>query len=429
MATLEQKGKGHRIKFSIDGERESLFLGAKYSKTTANELKKTIETLIACRDNHQQPDKRVMAYLETAVPEIKAKLEKVGLIKQEKVRTLGDFIAGYVKERTDWKARTFAAFSTSRKRIQDFFGKNTPIEKISVDDAVEFRLELQRRYSEATVSKIIKHCRQVFNLARRRKLIADSPFETVRGGNERNPARYHFVTMDEYRQLLEGCTNAKQRLIIALARIGGLRCPSELCGLRWSEIDWQKKWFWVHAPKTEHHKGKDKRLVLLFPELEERFREFFDTLPEGCGDLIFPEESDIPPVVSLKKSLGSWISKVAKRSGMELWEKPFQNCRSSRDTELRRRHPQHLVNGWIGQTEAVEGTGNVQPQDWVNNMMGHSQKVAEDHYIQPLASDFVDAYNAEKGDTVSEPSPESSLFCNSSDRSRGDTIGDSKGRN
>ena len=75
-----------------------------------------------------------------------------------------------------------------------------------------------------------------------------------------------------------------------------------------------------------------------------------------------------------KKSLSSWIHKVAKRAGVKLWKKPFQNCRSSRDTELRKKHPAHLVNEWIG----------------------HTQEVTEDHYIQELPDDFIDAYNAEK---------------------------------
>jgi integrase len=33
------------------------------------------------------------------------------------------------------------------------------------------------------------------------------------------------------------CNSAGQRLILILARYGGLRCPSELTGLKWSEID------------------------------------------------------------------------------------------------------------------------------------------------------------------------------------------------
>jgi hypothetical protein len=72
--------------------------------------------------------------------------------------------------------------------------------------------------------------------------------------------------------------------------------------------------------------------------------------------------------------LSSWIQKVATRAGVKLWEKPFQNCRSSRDTELRKIFPEYLVNRWIG----------------------HLQQVAEAHYTQVLSSDFTDAYALEK---------------------------------
>ena len=98
--------------------------------------------------------------------------------------------------------------------------------------------------------------------------------------------------------------------------------------------------------------------------------------------MIFSVESLVPPTISAKKSLSSWIQKVADRAGIKLWQKPFQNCRSSRDTELRKKHPAHLVNRWLG----------------------HTQKVAEDHYIQDWPDDFIDAYNAEKnvGKTVGE---------------------------
>jgi integrase len=242
------------------------------------------------------------------------KLVNAGLLRQRVRWTLGAFVAGYIAERSDWKDRTVSIFRQSTKLMLNFFGTDMPIEKVSADDAVAFRIELQKKYSMATIAAIIKHCRQIFILAQRRKLIADNPFETVKTGSQRNPARFYFVSIDEYRRLLEGCTNAKQRLIIALARIGGLRCPIDLCGLRWSEIHWQEKWFWVHSAKTEHHAGLGKRQVPLFPELERCFQELYDVSPEGCDDLIFPAESAIPPVISPKKSLSSWIKKVATRS-------------------------------------------------------------------------------------------------------------------
>ena len=382
MASLfELKTGAYRITITRGEKQKSIHLG-KVNKKNAGLVLSMVNRIIAANATGDSLD-AVTAHWTTNIDDtLYGKLVKAGVLSERQRRTLGKFIADYITERTDWKEGTVATFRRSKNLMLEFFGADTPIEKISVDNAVAFRLDLQNRkykkdkgqkYSEATITKIIRHCRQVFSLARRRKLIADSPFETVKSGSQRNPKRFYFVTMEDYRRLLEGCTNAKQRLILALARFGGLRCPIDLCGLRWSEINWTEKWFWVHSPKTEHHVGKGKRQVPLFPELERRFLELAETLPEGADDLVFPEESDMPPIISPKKSLGSWIHKVASRAGVELWEKPFQNCRSSRDTELRKKFPEYLVNRWIG----------------------HTQQVAEAHYTQILPSDFTDAYNAE----------------------------------
>ena len=82
-------------------------------------------------------------------------------------------------------------------------------------------------------------------------------------------------------------------------------------------------------------------------------------LPDGTEDRIFPD-------ITEKKSLGSFIAKTATRAGIVLWEKPFQNMRSSRATELIAIYPAHVVNA----------------------IMGHTEAVAMAHYRQVLDSDF-----------------------------------------
>jgi hypothetical protein len=59
------------------------------------------------------------------------------------------------------------------------------------------------------------------------------------------------------------------------------------------------------------------------------------------------------PEITEKKSLWSFIAKVATRAGIVLWEKPFNNMRSTRATELVEIFPSHIVNEWMGHTEAV----------------------------------------------------------------------------
>ena len=36
--------------------------------------------------------------------------------------------------------------------------------------------------------------------------------------------------------------------------------------LRWADVDWERGRLLIRSPKTEHHEGKDSRLVPIFPE-------------------------------------------------------------------------------------------------------------------------------------------------------------------
>ena len=74
-------------------------------------------------------------------------------------------------------------------------------------------------------------------------------------------------------------------------------------------------------------------------------KESLEAAPEGV-DRVYPEFTE-------KKSLGSFIEKTATRAGIVLWVKPFQNMRSTRATELIEVYPAHIVNYWLGHTEAV----------------------------------------------------------------------------
>ena len=52
-------------------------------------------------------------------------------------------------------------------------------------------------------------------------------------------------------------------LVVALARYGGLRCPSEIALLKWSDIHWDAERMTVTSPKTKRY-GKATRVVPIF---------------------------------------------------------------------------------------------------------------------------------------------------------------------
>ena len=53
------------------------------------------------------------------------------------------------------------------------------------------------------------------------------------------------------------------------------------------------------------------------------------------------------------KNLGTTLRKIIRRAGVEPWPKPFQNCRSRRQTELEQQYPTYVVCAWLGNTPTV----------------------------------------------------------------------------
>jgi len=343
-SVARNNGKAWKISLS-DGEKRVVISLGKMPKKTAELCLSMIEQIAAANAAGQSYSVEVATWTQSIGDDLHAKLVNAGLLRQRQRRTLGTFIADYIEERTDWKPSTRSAFRTAMKKMLAFFGKDIPLASVTAEQCHKFKAEMLRKHSQGSVAKHIERGRSLFRAAEKRKLITENPFADVVAGRRTNPDTKYFVTEEETQALLGACNSPKQRLIIALARYGGLRCPSELTGLKWSEVNWERNRFIVHSPKTEGQ-GKAKRIEPIFKELYPFFREAFETAPEGI-DRVYPE-------ITAKKSLGSFITKVATRAGIVLWEKPFNNMRSTRATELiNEGYPAHIVNEWMGHTEAV----------------------------------------------------------------------------
>ena len=81
-----------------------------------------------------------------------------------------------------------------------------------------------------------------------------------------NKKRMYFVSEATAQNVLDACPNNEWKLIFALARYGGFRCPSEVLALTWGDILWDQDRFIVRCVKTEHRAGHEMRIVPIFPE-------------------------------------------------------------------------------------------------------------------------------------------------------------------
>lgn len=234
------------------------------------------------------------------------------------------------------------------------FLRQTEVEPVDGWDAVAQRLRsrqlkpagnAKRGLAAATAARRCGQAKQFFRDAVRRKVIAENPFDDVRGGPKSNPENARFIDLDTITKVIDACPNAEWRLLVALSRFGGLRVPSEPCLLRWRDIDWSANRMTVTSPKTEHHEGKGTRVVPLFAELRPYLEDVFDHAAVGTEFVVSGLRSDT--------NLRTRFEKIIKRAGLTPWPRLWHNLRASRQTELEERFPSHVICAWLGNSEAV----------------------------------------------------------------------------
>ena len=154
--------------------------------------------------------------------------------------------------------------------------------------------------------------------------------------------------------MLEACPDHHWRLIVALSRYGGLRCPSEVLSLRWQDVNWESERIIVQSPKTKRH-GKGTRTIPLFPELRPYLERSFELAPEGAVYVVAERfrKAAVQSRGWVSTNLRTTFEKIIIRAGLEPWPRLFQNLRASRETELVERFPVQTVVEWLGNTPTV----------------------------------------------------------------------------
>ncbi len=172
------------------------------------------------------------------------------------------------------KPNTVTTYEQTRRVLVEHFGAATPLADVGPAEAEKWR-QWQKGLglADSTVARRVKSARQMFRVAVRWKLLSENPFADVRAGSMANKARQHFIDRDVAQRVIDACPDAEWRLLFALSRYGGLRCPSEHLALTWVDVDWERGRVRVPSCKTKHLAGGDHRFIPLFPELVPYLRD------------------------------------------------------------------------------------------------------------------------------------------------------------
>jgi len=388
MASLSCSKNGLKtIQFTAkDSKRRSIRLG-KLSKKAAESVKMMVEHLVTASITGHALDNKVALWLAELDDVMLDKLARVGLAQPRESALLKSFIDGYIAKRKDVKASTATVYTHTRRNLIEYFGPEKPIREISEGDADEWRLFLiAEGLADNTVRRRCGIAKQFFKAAMRKTLIDKNPFADLKAAVRSNTERFYFVKRDEADKVMESCPDAEWRLIFALSRYGGLRCPSEHLALKWGDIDWSGNRFTVHSSKTEHLEGRGSRVVPLFPELLPHLQEVYDAAEEGT-------EYVITRYRSAGTNLRTQLMRIIERAGLKPWPKLFQNLRSTRETELAEQYPMHVICSWIGNTQAVAIEHYLQVTD------EHFEQAAEavQNPVQQAAASQCEQVNAVNG--------------------------------
>jgi len=354
MASIVTYGNGlRRIDFALtpNGPRRSVRLGHVSAKT-AGAWKARIEQIIGDQLQGRPHDSELSEWLGKLDEKWLARLRRVGLADGVGLAetTLGAFLERVFGALT-CKPQTRVAYGQTRRCLAAYFGAARLLRTITAEHADAWRAWLveHEKLARATVARRTIAARTFWRAAVRWKLAADNPFVGIKAGHQANEARKAFVPREVVDRLIADAPDTEWRLIIALSRYGGLRCPSEHFALRWGDINWERGTILVTCPKLAHIEHCAQRVIPLFPELRTHLLALFAEAEPGTEHVIIKHRL---PCGNLRRR----FEQIIARAGLTPWPRLFHNLRASRETELMREYDLATVCRWIGNSPAVAAT-------------------------------------------------------------------------
>ena len=348
MASVVKRPNGRRwVQIRWSGKRHTIRLG-KATEGQAREAAQHLDSLASALTMGAAVPRRTAAWVAGLSPTVRARVAATGMIPPAAAGTLGELVAAYT-DSLSVSASTLVKVGNATRGLLAYFDADRPLNSITAGDAKQFAAWLAKSghtnegvLASSTVSRRCGRIREMFGFAVAKQWLAANPFAGIRRTKEADRSRDHFVDRETINRILEASSCLEFRAVVALARFGGLRTPSEILSLTWDAVDFDGDWLLVDDVKR-----KDVRRVPLFAEMQPHLDALWQDAPEGEGRLL-PELHGITGA-----ALRNRLAKICKRLGIKLWPKPWQNMRATRETELLDEFAPHIVHQWIGHTGQV----------------------------------------------------------------------------
>jgi len=351
MASLvSYKGGLRRIEFAFspNEKRRAIYLG-RVSAKAARAFKSRVEEIIGDRLATRPHDPELSKWLASRDEKTLAKLRRAGLADGVGLAdvTLGAFMDKLFKTMAV-KPSTRGAYEPIRKNLEMYFTPDRLVRTIGPAGADAWRAWLvkDQKLSTATVSRRVIAARTFWRRAVRWRLASENPFEGLRSGLQVNDDRRQFIPAEDIEKVIAEAPDAEWRALVALARYGALRVPSEVFALRWIDVDWAEGTILIRSSKTAHVEGGATRTIPMFPQLRRWLMDAFEDAEDGATHVVTRRRW-------AAENLRTTFAKLVQRAGLEIWPRPFGNLRASRESELLREFDLATVARWVGHSREV----------------------------------------------------------------------------
>lgn len=306
--------------------------------------------------------------LETTLQE---QLRESGVLRVSKVVDwkLSNWIDRVIEKHTG-KGSTPKGLKTAKKHWIALLGDRS-LTATTTGDCREGAEYLAATYSSSHANRLCERGKMFFQLAVDHKLIPKNPFDGIKFVSRKiDKQRQCYVTHQNFTKIVENARHQEARVLFLLARYGGLRVPSEPLSLVWNHCDWNAERISIpNETKTGF------RILPMFPEIKSALFTLWDMAPDKSTEVF----------TIARKSAGTtwaeWLTEAITKANQTRWPKLWMNLRASCRTDLEDRFPSHVCDAWLG----------------------HSTKVARDHYLRVTPDHWKEAKR-----TVTTPCAQSS---------------------
>jgi integrase len=349
MSSIVTRPNGHKwICYRFNRKRHTIRLGRADDKLV-EEFQRRFDRLVEYVRLGVEPEPEVWAWRHRLDERVYNCLVTAGLAPPRGPSTLGELLSSHYQSliAKGVKPSTLTNNRSLQANLRAHFGDDRRLAVITPKDAEAFRFYLVStlKLAKATVSNRCRRARSVFNYAVKNKWLSDNPFKDIATGKEWNAARDRYIPAEVFTKILDKTADHELRLLLALVRYCGLRCPSEVRPLTWAAVDWEGGVLVVNSSKTEEY-DSGRREVPLFPAV----LPYLYAHRETCGPeaLIFPRHQGTGSAITGR------LAAICRKAGEVLWVKPFVNMRACAERDaLRAGYPLDEVASWFGHSPAI----------------------------------------------------------------------------